>query len=301
MNNLSVILYSGGSYGTYLHWVLDTLSCRDPIRDPHIKEGNSHGFTKGQLIGMEGWYQFLKEKKDAVQIVKLHPKRQKDESIVQNVRSIGKAATKILHLYPDPSSYLLVIHNYLLKISDDLWKGPLKDVNKDNIYNNWNIDPDSPLESIPTWIKREFFSHYLFDAWEAQVEWYLPDVLEETKDYRYFFVKDLLFDFDNTIQQIGHYLGIKFLRPINELHEHHRINLSRQKYLTQQSLAENIVHTTLNDMSLTWNSSDLTIYSEAWIQNRLRMQGFLMKCDGLDFFPTNSVNLKKILYRDEPF
>jgi predicted nuclease with RNAse H fold len=45
----------------------------------------------------------------------------------------------------------------------------------------------------------------------------------------------------------------------------------------------------------TWEP--LPLPSEAWIQWQLRNLGYELRCHGLDMFPTNSVQLRELLYR----
>ena len=40
-----------------------------------------------------------------------------------------------------------------------------------------------------------------------------------------------------------------------------------------------------------------TIFDEAYIQHRLRSHGVEIHCDGLEIFPRNSLDMKKIIYK----
>ena len=132
-------------------------------------------------------------------------------------------------------------------------------------------------------------------AWFDQVEWYHPSTWRNNKCCTVF-VNDLLHDFKNTLQTIGKHCNLHYLRSIDELLEYHSKNLSLQKNLTQDQLCKNIVETTINDSMFDWTGQEIPLPSQSWIQWRLRNLGWELACDGLDTWPTNSVQLKKLLY-----
>lgn len=69
---------------------------------------------------------------------------------------------------------------------------------------------------------------------------------------------------------------------------------SAQKYvLDEYNTIENIVQYSISNRPYSWNN--LNIVSEAIVQQQLRAQGFEIRCDGLDAFPTNSVTLHNLL------
>lgn len=297
MTGTNVIIFPAGAYGTYLHWALDTLMSTDEMTDPgkNGRYGNSHGFNKNHLRDYQGWIKYLKNE-PTQSMVRFHPKTSEDQSIVDNLQNVLKDASKVIHLYPDHTSYLLNLHNYLYKIWNDLWNGGLRYINLDQIYSGWGIDKNIKPDQIPVWIKREFFSYNIFNSWEDQVEWYFPDVMAEQDNYKYVFVNDLLYDFKNTITKVQQFFNLDFVRCVDELLPFHQVNVSRQKHINQQPLAESIVDAVINKKDFMWQPTTLSIFTEAWIQRQLFKAGFGLKCDGLDIFPTNSLNLKKLTY-----
>jgi hypothetical protein len=107
-------------------------------------------------------------------------------------------------------------------------------------------------------------------------------------------VGDLLHDFENTMQRIQNTCELEFTRPIAELLPYHEINLKKQKHTTHDQLCNQIVNL---EEDLDWEDQTLGMASEFWIQWELRNRGFEMRCDGLDIFPTNSVQLRELLYQ----
>ena len=295
MKNTNLIAFSGGSYGTYLEWALTTLCGIEPISDPGGKEGNSHMFKGYHLRNMQQWNAYYRSS-DEYKFARIHPKTMIDHSLIKNLDQLSRESVRVINLYPDNNTYLLVIHNYLLKIWDDLWNGSLKYVKKEDIYDNWDVDRSLSLDQLPRWIQREYFSYNLFSSWEAQVEWDLAKVLPEKTNCRYFFVHDLLFDFETTMIKLQTYLNIEYVRPVRDIVPYHQQNIARQRFINQQALSESIIDAACYQKNIEWNRDDLTLFSEAWVQKQLRDKGFNLRCHGLDAFPNNSVQLTKLLY-----
>lgn len=292
MKDAVVIAFAGGTYGTYLHWALDTLTKKGAIIPPWGKHGTSHRFkgTHYSTHWREHWHD------QGHDIVRLHPKHLKEESLAANLDQITSRARKVIHLYPDQQTYLLSIHNYLFKVWDDLWAGPLAYVDPKNLYDNWSVDPKTPLPDVAPWILREFFSYNLFTAWESLVEWFLPERYADSPKHQFLFVGELLFDYQNTMERLRTQLDLTYIRSIQDMLPYHEINLANQRYLDQQNLAERILHAITEDRDMSWQGDRLTVYTEAWIQKRLREFGLGLKCHGLDLLPDNSVKFKQLLY-----
>ena len=295
MKDTIVIAYPAGAYGTYVNWVLDRLMGTCDLENPQGPKGSSHGYIGIHLQSMAGWKEYLAN--DATyNIVRLHPKIFENESLIKNIKILEDEGHKVLHVYPDRSSYLLIVHNYLYKTSlSSPWDVIFQSINKEDLYNNWPVVPGTPLEELAAWIQREFFSLNLFTSWESQVEWYLPDVLPETNSHKYLFVNDLLWNFENSISQVEQQLGVEFQRPISEIIQYHNDNLSRQKYVGQQKLAESIISAVIDHRYMSWENKDLTIFTESWIQKKLRDRGLGLACNGLNEFPTDSYKLANLL------
>jgi hypothetical protein len=70
--------------------------------------------------------------------------------------------------------------------------------------------------------------------------------------------------------------------------------LELQQNLLEDQICNRIVQYTINDLDFDW--PELSLPSQSWIQWELRNQGFEIECHGLDKFPTNSIQLKKLIY-----
>ena len=297
MINTVPIIYNGGSYGTYLEWCLTSLCSDQPIFDPFLSTGSSHGFRgKGhQLTNFQGWQKYLSTGTPH-QLVRLHPKISKTESISNNLNEILNSVNDIIYLYPDKDSVLLIVNNYFTKIWDDWWNHQFfTEIDASTIYSNWAVSTDVPITKIPIWIKREFMSFYLMPAWHDQVEWYHLDSWSHPRSHN-ILVKDLLYDFESVIDRLQQTLNFDFVRPVSDLLPYHEKNLQLQKFKNQDKLCKNIVDSIVNGFEFDWSDQLVPLASESWIQWQLRNLGYEIQCRELDIFPTNSVHLKELLY-----
>lgn len=293
MNDTIVIVYNGGAYGTYLEWCLTTLSTNRDIQEPFALHGSSHGYHGNLLTNLEGWKNYLRSD-TRWQFVRLHPKTSKHEKLTDNLLEIANNSKSIIYLYPDNDTVLLNINNWFHKVYDSWVAHSFKtEIDPRKIYDNWPVDRSVPVDQIPRWVLREFLSFYLMPSWFSQVEWNHLDTWKHDKSIN-ITLSQLLFDFESTLLSIQNFCGIEFVKPISSLTAIHQKNLSLQKFIPQDRLCHQIVSATIDRVVLSWDQ--LPLPSEAWIQWKLRNQGFEIRCDGLDTFPTNSLHLRELLY-----
>ncbi len=288
------IVYAGGAYGTYLEWCLTTLSNNKVIQAPFGKNGNSHGYVGNQLYDFAGWQKFRRSGKSAP-FVRLHPKVRNGESVTDHLTRICNDAEYVIHLYPDQDSIVLCLNNSYTKIWNDWWGVSIrgKQIDAEELYNNWPVDRNASIDNIPTWIRREFLSYRLVDGYFDQLEWYQPDTWQ-SPNCLVVSVTDLLHNFEQTLNNIKQFCKLDFAKPISDLVPYHTQNLSLQTYLTHDKLCKDIVDAVIHKQELNW--APLSLVSECWIQHQLRELGYGIKCHGLDTFPTSSVQLRELLY-----
>jgi hypothetical protein len=287
------IVFNGGSYGTYLEWALTTLTTNEKIVVPFTSLGNSHGFVGNHLIDMAGWQKFTAGN-SSYAFVRVHPKTTKQESLSQNLDCMLNTVDKIIYLYPDHRTKLLVINNYFTKVWNNWWSYQFdKEISQDYIYNNWPVDRSVDINDLPNWIKREFLSYYLMPSWHDQVEWYHPDTWQHPRCLM-LTVSELLCDFVSSLTKIKNFCQLTYIKDPQQLIPYHNWMLSLQRHLPQDALCNEIVARTINDEAFEWNT--LPLASEGWIQWELRNLGYEIRCDGLDTFPTDSIQLKNLLY-----
>lgn len=298
MSNSTLILYNAGSYGTYLEWVLNTLMSNGDIVSPLTNTGSSH-LSSGILLGgvnSPQWVQILNQNKE-IKLARAHPKIHAHESIQSNIDFSLKSFDKIIFCYPDQNSILLNINNTFTKIKiwGDWMENRLKDAQfAKDLYNNWNIPLGTPSKQIPVWIKREILSFNLMPSWQSEVEWFFPNDSKQTKCH-FVFINELLYNFETVITNIQKFCNFNFKKDISQLILHHNKMLSLQKYLNQDTLCANIVNSIIESRSFTWDN--LPLASQSWVQWQLRNLGYEIKCNGLDIFPADSVQLQELIYK----
>jgi hypothetical protein len=291
------ILFPGGAYGTYLEWVLTTLTSDTELISPFESTGSSHQFCGNHLLGFNSlrWHKFVEDDK-FIPFVRLHPKTRQEESLSNNLLSILGTVENIIHLYPDKNSVLLTINNAHSKVWSNWFSNRMLDpVFSKNLYDNWPIVNDTVIEDLPIWIMREILSFNLMPSWQAEVEWYHPDKWSDDR-CQLILVKDLLYNFEYTINQLQKSFDLDFKKSVKELLPYHASMLHLQLSLTQDQLCSNIVNSIVSDTKFDWCNQSLPLASQAWIQWQLRNLNYELRCHELDIFPTNSVQLKQLLY-----
>lgn len=294
MINTIPIIYSAGTYGTYLEWCLTTLCSEHPIQEPFNPNGNSHGFRGNFLSGVPDWRNYLLTSTPH-KFVRVHPKTSATESLSEILTEILKSVTGIIYLYPEKDSVLLAVNNLFSKAKDDWWLDYFSsEITVSKLYSNWPVS-NTPITEIPTWVRREFLSLYLMPAWHSQIEWYHLDNWTHPRSHN-IFIKDLLYDFESVIGQLQQTFDLDFVRPISDLLPYHEKNLQLQIHVNQDQLCNNIIDSTVNNLNFDWSDCPLPLASESYIQWQLRNLGYEIRCHELDIFPTNSVQLKELLY-----
>jgi hypothetical protein len=294
--NTLPIVYHAGSYGTYLEWCLTTLTLDIDITSPLTKKGNSHNFKGNHLINIEGWNQYV-ESDNQFQFVRFHPKVAQTDDLHKILNTLSGQVNFFVYIYPDKNTLLLSLNNQFNKVWEDWWTHAFqsKSIDIKKIYDNWPINHDTPVDEIPYWIRREFLSYYMMPMYFDQIEWHKkahynqPNCIFVTID-------DLLYNFQNVILRIANQTKITLLRPVDVLESHHIQMLECQAHANQDFLVKEIVNSIVNEVEFDWPHCSVGLATESYLQWELRNRGFEMRCDGLDIFPTNSVQLKELLY-----
>lgn len=296
MKHSTLILYNAGAYGTYLEWVLTTLVSHNSIVSTLLNNGSSHGFSKEHLgsPGIPRWNKIVNQN-IFLQFARAHPKMRQNDLVEDKIDIALKSFDRIIFCYPDQKSMLLTINNSFTKIWKDWFEHRLKDpVFAENLYTNWSVCPTTLPKDIPVWITREILSYNLMPSWKSEVEWFFPDTFNHPK-CKFVFINDLLYNFKKVILEIQEFCQLDFKTNVDALIPFHDQMLGSQQYLTQDEICTNIVDSLINSQPIEWNN--LPIPSQSWVQWQLRNLGYEIRCNGLDIFPTNSVQLQELIYK----
>jgi len=298
MKQTLVIAYNSGAYGTYIEWILTTISTNIDIVAPFdTKRGHSHGFPGNNIGTVEDWSAYVASDQDFL-VARLHPKNLEHHVITDNLELIAKDCRGVIYPYPDHSNKLFILNNWYQKTWIDWWGRQFStDIDPAIIYRNWPVDSSTDIKDIPTWIRREFLSLYLMPLWDNQLDWYLPDKKWSHPKCQIVLMRDFLYDFKRTMEGVIEFAGITPTKSLDQFVPLHKQMLSLQANAGQDQLCATIVDATLANQEFDWATIKVPLVSEAWIQWELRNRGWEIQCHGLDVFPKNSKDLRTLLLK----
>jgi hypothetical protein len=157
--------------------------------------------------------------------------------------------------------------------------------NEHNIV-NWNTDYKHWGEMRP-WELREWISLF-YVAWVQ--EW-----IESQNQVGGNFYKvsntEILENLSQTVREMFQHCDLTESAGLDDFAVHWR---SKQQYIMDEfDLLDRVVECTINNVPFSWNP--VNIIAEAIVQQRLRTNGYEIRCDGLDDFPTDSRTLYNLL------
>lgn len=289
--NTIVIFYPGGGYGSFLHWVLEYFSGNLPEGSrPFTATGSAHKF-QGLLLDFPGSpttedylcgdqeFQFGRTHGLAGGVFDLD----RHKGFVATYLPFFK---KFVCITQDSSCHLMILHNALTK---------MKTFNYVKFFDETIKQYASQFNAtlpVPNWQLREMLSYKHGSYMHFTTGCFQPVVHEKVINIS---VSELVYNFQTTIRKLFMDLNIQLTRDA-ELSKVESEWLSCQKFTTLDNLCKKIIDSIITDQPMSWDSSQLTVLDEAYIQYLLRINGFEIQCFELDTFPTNSVNLKELLY-----
>jgi len=298
------IAFHYGAYGNYIQWLLYTLLVDNRIVSPFLGQ-TSHNLDyfsteilqAGQVSKNHQTVDELMKTK-TLKLSLIHPVTGPGMEFIEEVDKISKLVDCVILPYIDHSTYLLGVHNSIFKTFRDknIWNGSLAYVNRKDLEKGWGVDITADLNTIPRFILREHHSINIFDSWESTCGWFAPAKFSK-KNCHYVFICDLFYNFLETIENIKQFLGVEWVRDPVELLSYHQTNVANQQYKNQDHIAKQILQSVADDADFIWDSNSITLYTEAYIQRALQQQGIMLKCNGLNEFPTSTKKLKEIFER----
>jgi hypothetical protein len=135
------------------------------------------------------------------------------------------------------------------------------------------------------WAMREWTSFWLYDVMQESYK-HVPHGCFNTRDL---FTKNV---FPNLINRLG-----LTLTADDATMKHNQSNwIAQQRYHNSQLKCDRWVQDILEDKDSV--SPCQTMFDEAYVQHCLREHGYEIRCDGLDVFPTNSRDLRELIYEN---
>lgn len=294
-----VIAFPGGAYGSYLEWVLHTITSPDDVESVVADQGPDRGHNhktnfERPVLDPTTWDNYVASA-EVIPVLRVHPKNSASQKMASVMQQITDTAQHVILLYPDINTEILCLNNYVQKTRKNWWQSQLStEIDQQLIYKNWPVAVDVPIDRVPVWIQREFLSYYLMPSWKDQIEWFFPDTWQHPRCLTVY-VSELLWNFESTINKILNFWPAAAVKSAEQLLPTHAAMLSHQLNLTQDQVCQSIINCVITDTDLAWR--ELPLPSQAWVQWRLRQLNYEIACHGLEIFPTDSDNLKKIIYQ----
>ena len=167
-----------------------------------------------------------------------------------------------------------------------------------SIFNNPNQDLDvqqwnknyTSLDDMRRWEYREWFSIF-YPSWTE--EW--KSNSNEYDDFLKISNTQFLNNTLDSMVKISKFCELPLEK--NTLKNFLTNWKTAQQYIIEKfKTLDTITTSTINKKDFNWQP--MSIIEEAIVQQRLRQNGFEMQCDGLDVFPTNSINLNNLIYKN---
>ena len=293
MNKLTTvpIVFSGGTYGTFFEWCLYHFAGFDVVDDPAGINGSSHSYKGTHLNNIENWRKFIVDSGDKPKFVRLHPKVKKDDDVVSSIQELTNSVDQVILMYHEDDSLLLTINNKIEKAYSKSW---FETISKEfgHLLSAWRQGATILLDMQP-WEIREFLSFYMLPQHLSEIDSESVRQFTDPK-VKKINVKHLFNDFESTIRSTLLWIGLDVKRT--NFDEVHQRWISKQKHINKDSIAHQIINAAITNEYLDWDDCDLTLVDEAYIQMQLRdIHGIDLKCNGLDFFPTNTTLLRNHL------
>jgi len=291
MKNVCIV-FSGGSYGTFIEWCLNYFGDPTfPIDAPFTKLGNAHNFKGNHLLTIDNCIEYTKST-NSYPFVRFHPKTNKDEKILDHLKFVSQHFKKTIYISPTAETFAWSLNNKLEKI----WgvHGWMKE-NKDIIHNNINHWGNFTLaEEMETWQFREFLSFFIYDQHLDETEMSLtPMITNYINNIHIITLDNLKQNFKQTILDLLDYCQIVPVR-IKTLNHVHSVWLDKQYHIAKDDIISKIISSLSNNEFYSWYGLNLTVTDEALVQYFLRQQGIELRCYNLNTFPTNTDDLKKL-------
>jgi hypothetical protein len=140
---------------------------------------------------------------------------------------------------------------------------------------------------VTTWATREWISFWIVDNIKSAYS-VLP--------HAHIVANDLFNNDLNIFPEIINRLGLTVTAEDATMRLNQSNWMARQVYHNSQSRCNKWVQDVVEDIETV--SPCQTILDEAYVQYCLREQGYEIHCDGLDIFPTNSRDLRELIYEN---
>ena len=206
--------------------------------------------------------------------------------------NLPKISGPTILIKPDRNHNLDYFNNHYSKHSKYNLKSYLEQIDINQKLAQWNYDKNYDQQT-PDWIVRELLSFYIEELFKNMFDtrlYNIPNVLSIAPE-------DIINNFLPTLKIIFGQFDLKFTVAELEIKKTHDHYLELQKYYNSQTNCDKWVDCILHGTDIT--SPCQTIIDEAYVQYKLRKNGYELQCDNLNMFPTTIDTLKNLLYNSK--
>jgi hypothetical protein len=164
----------------------------------------------------------------------------------------------------------------------------------DSFFPDINTKLKESWGSSNPWEVRELLSFFLEDMIVSTKEQIDSYHTQSQQNNSYTIIpEDFLLDAPVALEKLLSFFNLKKHNKFDWVSGYVSEYLKSQQNFTKHTQIEKFVSNTIDNKS--YSIPNLTIFDEAWIQHKLRLQGFEIKCYNLNEFPKNSIDLNKLL------
>jgi len=203
--------------------------------------------------------------------------------------------TDTVTIIPEPDHYLDYINNQYRKfynynfdkfLQDKWWREDLKS----KLHTVWNIEDTT--QSIPQWVLREYYSFVFLDFLETNND---RQTYVDSECVASISAQDFFGNFSTTLENLCEKLNLHL--DLTHLSSTHETFLQRQIYHNTQLAIDQWIQDLVTHNTTVIADPCKTFLDEIYVQAKLRAHGYEIRCNGLDQFPKNFNQMKKLIYK----
>lgn len=156
---------------------------------------------------------------------------------------------------------------------------------EEKVRDNYGIEVEK-FDDIPRWTLREITSYCIPDLTNDLTQPFKIDGLHVS-------ATEIITNFNSVLDQVASYLGLDSIQPNADICNDY---LQKQVFFNSQQRCKEWVEQVINRQQA--DAPILTLFEESYIQHLLREKGFELQCSGLDQFPSNTTDLRKVIYEN---
>jgi hypothetical protein len=289
------VFFVPGMFGSTIEYVLRNYTKElDPVYGKILDDGSLHSFKKqahvAHISDLNSLSEHILDLDNNISVItQTYPFQQtRLPEILSMAKSVITENDQCILLYADSvaGAELNMLFQYhkicvgLNKTLDIFCLG-----NSHNIV-NWNKNYQHWKDMQP-WELREWFSMFYID-W---IQEWIDSQAQVPANWLKISNVDFLNNPDEAIDQIIQFCGLTEKPEIEQFFQEWK---QKQQYvIDEMSLINHISKSTVKQVWFAWEP--LNIIAESMIQQKLQSQGYKIRCDGLNTFPTDTETLYNLL------